>query len=132
MLRSRGVKTVIPEPSDQVRNRRRRGTRGGRPPKFDADTYRCRNVVERSFNTVKQWRGLATRYDKFAIVYRGAAVLRANTTWLKHFLETHPRRAREGDGSGAYTPTTPPHEQLLLDYQRASSALQWRDSGRRR
>ncbi len=83
-LRARGIKTVIPEPSDQIRNRKRRGSRGGRPPAFDAETYRRRNVVERSFNTVKQWRGLATRYDKLAIVYRGAAVLRAITIWLKH------------------------------------------------
>lgn len=84
LLRSRSIKTVIPEPSDQIRNRKRRGSRGGRPPSFDAETYRGRNVVERSFNTVKQWRGLATRYDKLAIVYRGAAVLRAITIWLKH------------------------------------------------
>ena len=84
LLRSRGITTVIPEPSDQVRNRQRRGSRGGRPPAFDAEAYRGRNVVERAFNTVKQWRGLATRYDKLAIVYRGAAVLRAITIWLKH------------------------------------------------
>lgn len=83
-LRARGIKTVIPEPSDQIRNRKRRGSRGGRPPAFDAEIYRGRNVVERSFNTVKQWRGLATRYDKLAVVYRGAAVLRAITIWLKH------------------------------------------------
>jgi transposase len=84
LLRSRGIKAVIPEPSGQIRNRKRRGARGGRPPAFDTETYRGRNVVERSFNTVKQWRGLATRYDKLAIVYRGAAVLRAITIWLKH------------------------------------------------
>jgi putative transposase len=84
LLRSRGIKTVIPEPSGQTRNRKRRGAHGGRPPAFDAAAYRGRNVVERSFNTVKQWRGLATRYDKLAIVYRGAAVLRAITIWLKH------------------------------------------------
>jgi putative transposase len=57
---------------------------GGRPPAFDAEAYCGRNVVERSFNTVKEWRGLATHYDKLAIVYRGAAVLRAITIWLKH------------------------------------------------
>ena len=84
LLRSRGIKAVIPEPSDQIRNRKRRGSRGGRPPTLDTAAYRGRNVVERSFNTVKQWRGLATRYDKLAIVYRGAAVLRAITIWLKH------------------------------------------------
>jgi transposase len=84
VLRSRGIKTVIPERSDQIRHRQRRGSRGGRPPAFDTETYRRRNVVERSFNIVKQWRGLATRFDKLAIVYRGAAVLRAITIWLKH------------------------------------------------
>ena len=84
LLRSRGIKAVIPQPSDQIRHRKQRGSRGGRPPAFDADTYRGRNVVERSFNTVKQWRGLATRYDKLAIVYRGAAVLRAITIWARH------------------------------------------------
>ena len=88
LLRARGIKAVIPERSDQIRNRKRRGTRGGRPPAFDAKAYRGRNVVERSFNTVKQWRGLATRYDKLAIVYRGAAVLRAITIWLKHLRDT--------------------------------------------
>jgi len=84
LLRARGITAVIPEPSDQVRNRKRRGSRGGRRPAFDAEAYRGRNVVERAFNTVKQWRGLATRYDKLAIVYRGAAVLRAITIWLRH------------------------------------------------
>jgi putative transposase len=30
-------------------------------------------------NVFKQWRGLATRYDKLALTYGGAAVLRATT-----------------------------------------------------
>jgi hypothetical protein len=47
-----------------------------------------RNVIERGFNTVKQWRGLATRYDKLAIVYRGAATLRAITIWLPDLSDT--------------------------------------------
>jgi transposase len=36
----------------------------------------------------KQWRGLATRYDKLAIVYRGAAILRAITLWLPYLSDT--------------------------------------------
>jgi putative transposase len=40
-------------------------------------------VIERSFNDHKQWRGLATRYDKLARVYRGGVVLRAITIWLR-------------------------------------------------
>jgi len=87
-LRAAKVKTVIPEPADQIANRRRRGRRGGRPPAFDAVLYKNRNVIERGYNTVKQWRGLATRYDKHAVIYRGAAVLRAIVTWLKDLGDT--------------------------------------------
>lgn len=83
LLRSKRVKTVIPQPSDQIGHRKRRGTAGGRPPGFDAAMYKGRNVVERSFNDHKQWRGLATRYDKLAAIYRGGVVLRAITIWLR-------------------------------------------------
>ena len=83
LLRSRGIVTVIPEPSDQQANRRRRGRNGGRPVTFDAEAYKNRNVVERSFNALKHWRGLATRYDKLAVVYRGGAVLAAILAWLR-------------------------------------------------
>lgn len=82
MLRTRGIKAVIPQRADEVGHRLRRGTAGGRPPAFDPLTYKGRNVVERSFNNHKQWRGIATRYDKLATVYRGAVVLRAITIWL--------------------------------------------------
>jgi transposase len=81
-LRDRGIKAVIPQPSDQIAHRKRRGSAGGRPPAFDATTYKDRNVIERSFNDHKQWRGIATRYDKLATTYRGAVVLRAITIWL--------------------------------------------------
>jgi transposase len=87
-LRRRGITAVIPQPSDQIAHRKRRGSRGGRPPAFDATDYKGRNVIERGFNVVKQWRGLATRYDKLAIVYRAAAVLRAITLWLPHLSDT--------------------------------------------
>ena len=86
-LRRRGITAVIPQPSDQIAHRKRRGSRGGRPPAFDAADYKGRNVIERGFNVVKQWRGLATRYDKLAIVYRAAAVLRAITLWLPHLSD---------------------------------------------
>ena len=62
-LRSRGVVAIIPEPADQQGHRKRRGSRGGRPPAFDADAYKGRNVIERRFCHLKQWRGIATRYD---------------------------------------------------------------------
>src|SRR5207247_9392275 len=46
--------------------RKRRGSRGGRPVTYDRNAYRGRNVIERAFNGFKHWRGLATRYDKHA------------------------------------------------------------------
>jgi transposase len=82
-LRGRGIAAVIAEPDDQKANRRRRGQRGGRPRTLDTETYKGRNVVERSFNVFKQWRGIATRYDKLAITYRGGVVLCAITIWLR-------------------------------------------------
>jgi transposase len=39
----------------------------------------------------KQWRGLATRNDKLALTYRGGAVLRAITLWLKQLGDTPER-----------------------------------------
>ena len=83
ILRNKRVKTVIPQRADEIRHRHRRGSAGGRPPAFDPITYKRRNVVERSFNDHKQWRGIATRYDKLATVYRGGVVLRAITIWLR-------------------------------------------------
>lgn len=86
--RSRGITATIPEPRDQIAHRKRRGSQGGRPPGFDAEDYKGRNVVEGSFSVLKQWRGLATRYDKLAVVYLGAAVLNAIIRWLKGLRDT--------------------------------------------
>lgn len=88
LLRRRGIQAVIPERGDQIANRRRRGSKGGRPVTYDTDAYKRRNVVERAFNIFKQWRALATRYDKLALTYRGGAVLRAITIWLKALRDT--------------------------------------------
>lgn len=82
LLRRRGIGAVIAEPDDQIRHRKRRGSAGGRPPTFDREDYKNRASIECGFNFFKQWRGLATRYDKLAVIYRGAAVLRAIIAWL--------------------------------------------------
>ena len=83
LLRRRGIQAVIPERDDQIANRKRRGAKGGRPVTYDTEAYKRRNVVERGFNIFKQWRALATRYDKLALTYRGGVVLRAITIWLR-------------------------------------------------
>ena len=88
LLRARGITAVIAQPSDQAAHRKRRGRAGGRPPAFDVDAYKGRNVVERSFNAIKQWRGLATRYDCDDLTYRGGVVLAAIVTWLRSLRDT--------------------------------------------
>jgi transposase len=82
-LRDRKITAVIPVKDDQSAHRRNRGQAGGRPPNFDAEAYKARNVVERAFNKAKQWRAIATRYDKLAIVYRANYLLAAIIEWLK-------------------------------------------------
>ncbi len=47
----------------------------GRPPAFDREGYKRRNVVERCFNRLKQGRGIATRYDKTSESYEAAVTL---------------------------------------------------------
>ncbi|WP_442809726.1 transposase [Streptomyces sp. SR27] len=69
-LRRRGIPHTIPERADQVRNRARRGSRGGRPPA--ARSTSSGNVVGRCFNRLKQWRGIATPYDKTAESFEAA------------------------------------------------------------
>jgi transposase len=76
-LRRRGIPHIIPERGDQ-RGRRRRG----RPPKFDREAYRRRNVVERCVNRLKQWRGVATRYEKRAVNYRAMVIIASLMIWL--------------------------------------------------
>ena len=82
LLRTRRIGHTIPEKADQAANRRRRGSAGGRPPGFDRNRYARRGFVERGFCQLKQWRGLATRYDKHARNYAGAITLAALLTWL--------------------------------------------------
>jgi transposase len=90
LLRKRGIKTVIPERADQQRHRQNRGSAGGRPVTYDTELYKDRNVIERSYETIKQWRGLATRYDKLAVIFRGGAILRSIVIWLRSPLGDTP------------------------------------------
>lgn len=80
-LRRRGIRAVIPQPADQAANRKRRGSLGGRPPAFDRESYKQRNTVERCINKLKQWRGLATRYDKTATIYLAGLHVAAIFIW---------------------------------------------------
>lgn len=70
---------------DASKQRARRTARPGRPLVFDPAilrVYARRNVVERCINRLKQWRGLATRYEKRAVNYRAMLVLASIVLWL--------------------------------------------------
>jgi len=45
-------------------------------------------VIERRYCHIKQRRGLATRYDERAKIYRAAIVLNAVITWTKTLSDT--------------------------------------------
>ncbi len=71
LLRRRGIRAVIPTKSDQLRQ-----------PRFDRAAYRGRNQVERSVGRLKQFRRVATSYDKRACNYLAWVTLAAAITWL--------------------------------------------------
>ena len=82
-LRERGIAATIPERADQIKHRRKRR---GRLIDFSDEQrkrYRGRNVVERCFNKLKQWRGIAMRSDKTARNYHSALCLAAALHWVQ-------------------------------------------------
>jgi transposase len=82
-LRRRGITATIPVKADQAANRRTKGSRGGRPPNFDAQRYKQRNTAERCINKLKQFRAVATRYDKRDYMYRATVAIATMHIWLR-------------------------------------------------
>jgi transposase len=52
-----------------------------RPHPFDEDAYRHRNLIERMFCRLKDWRRIATRYDKLASSFAAAVAIAAVIIW---------------------------------------------------
>ena len=90
LLRVRAIKTTIPVKDDQVRHRANRGRAGGRPPAFDAGTYKARNSVERMINRLKRARAVALRTDKRLYVYTGTVNVASIDLWLRDLTRHDP------------------------------------------
>lgn len=71
-LQARGTIPVIPG----RKNRRE-------PVVYDAYTYKERNAIERLFGRLKEYRRIATRYDKTAVMYKAFLTLAAILIWIK-------------------------------------------------
>jgi transposase len=82
-LRARRIAFTSPERVDQIARRKAKGSAGGRPPNFASEVYAGRNVVERCFARLKQFRALATRYAKRAAYYRAILIIAALILWLR-------------------------------------------------
>ena len=62
---------------------------------LDATAHKGHNVIERRYAHLKQWRGPATRYDKYAITYRAAVVLNEVIAWSKQLSDMPERPAMD-------------------------------------
>lgn len=70
-LRRRGIRFTIPRLSNEPRH-----------GLFSREIYRQRNIVERAINRLKQFRRIATRYEKLAANYTAMITIACILLWL--------------------------------------------------
>lgn len=49
---------------------------------YDSELYKSRHLIENFFARLKQYRAIATRYDKLALHFLSAIYLAASVVWL--------------------------------------------------
>jgi transposase len=69
-LAAQGAEAVIPTTASRAR-----------PIPYDRIAYRQRNLIERMWGRLKDYRRVATRYDKLARNFRSTVLLAALITW---------------------------------------------------
>jgi len=83
-LKDKGIRSCIPGPKSR-----------GKPIKYDKRRYKRRNRIEIMFDRLKDWRRVATRYDRSPKVFLSAVALAATVMfWL--CLRTSPDPRRHG------------------------------------
>lgn len=78
-ITAQGSQAVIPPRSNRLN-----------PRAFDHHIYKDRNLVERFFNRIKQFRRIATRYDKLAKSFLSFVHLACAFVWLAGLIENRP------------------------------------------
>ena len=71
-LAKRGIEPVIPPRSNRTT-----------PIQYDREAYKRRNLIERCVNRLKQFRRIATRYEKTARAYLSMLCIAATRLWIK-------------------------------------------------
>lgn len=80
--------TGRPPVHPRTADRKEKGSRGGRPAAFDAGLCRDRDTVERLINRLKDWHGIATRFDKTPESHLAGLELRASMIWPGDLSQT--------------------------------------------
>jgi transposase len=70
-LKAAGIEVVIPSKINRLQ-----------PRAYDRDLYKARPLIENFFAKLKQYRAIATRYDKTARNFLAAVYLAASVIWL--------------------------------------------------
>ena len=71
-LAKRGIEPVIPPWLNRTT-----------PIQYDREAYKRRNLIERCVNRLKQFRRIATRYEKTARAYLSMLCIAATRLWIK-------------------------------------------------
>jgi transposase len=70
-LKEKGCIAVIPSKKNRII-----------PIEYDKHTYKFRHLIENFFAKLKQYRGIATRYDKTSQNFLGAVYMAASVIWI--------------------------------------------------